>query len=136
MGFVVLGLDGGGPIEGRLLVLSRDLTLESEVRALVVGVPVRGVEAPELLLEASGLVGDFVGDYTVRVSCVRPCHQAERQIGRLTRIDNREVDVEFDPIKLCLLRAVSAVIPLEGRAFVETPLVDWTPTFPFVKRGG
>jgi hypothetical protein len=60
----MLGLLAGGPIEGRLLVLNRDLTLESEVLAVaVVGVVVRGVEAAELAEDARGLVGDFVGDY-------------------------------------------------------------------------
>jgi hypothetical protein len=60
----MLGLLAGGPMEGRLFVLSLDLTLESEVRAVVVvGVVVRGVEAAELVKEARGFVGDFVGDY-------------------------------------------------------------------------
>lgn len=63
-GLDVAGLVAGGPMEGRLLVLSRDLTLESEVLAVaVVGVVVRGVEAAELVEDARGLVGDFVGDY-------------------------------------------------------------------------
>ena len=57
------GLLAGGPIEGRLLVLSRDLTLESDVLAVVVvGVVVRGVEAAELVEDARGFVGDLVGD--------------------------------------------------------------------------
>jgi hypothetical protein len=61
----MLGLLAGGPIEGRLLVLSRDLTLESEVLAVVVvGVVVRGVEAAELVEDARGLVGDLVGDWS------------------------------------------------------------------------
>jgi len=39
------------------------LTLESEVLAVVVvGVVVRGVEAAELAEDASGFVGDLVGD--------------------------------------------------------------------------
>ena len=59
----MLGLLAGGPIEGRLLILNRDLTLESEVRAVVVvGVVVRGVDAAELVEEGRGLVGDLVGD--------------------------------------------------------------------------
>jgi hypothetical protein len=63
--FDMLGLLAGGPIEGRLLVLSRDLTLESEVLAVVVvGVVVRGVEAAELVEDARGLVGDLVGDWS------------------------------------------------------------------------
>lgn len=62
-GLDIAGLLVGGPIEGRLLALSRDLTLESEVLAVaVVGVVVRGVEAAELAEDARGLVGDFVGD--------------------------------------------------------------------------
>ena len=62
-GFEIVGLLVGGAIEGRLLILSRDLTLESEVRAVVVvGVVVRGVEAAELVEDSRGFVGDFVGD--------------------------------------------------------------------------
>jgi hypothetical protein len=62
-GLDIVDLLVGGPIEGRLLALSRDLTLESEVLAVaVVGVVVRGVEAAELAEDARGLVGDFVGD--------------------------------------------------------------------------
>ena len=62
-GLDIAGLLVGGPIDGRLLALSRDLTLESEVLAVaVVGVVVRGVEAAELAEDARGLVGDFVGD--------------------------------------------------------------------------
>ena len=56
--FVVVG----GPIDVRALVLSRDLSLESEVRAVVAGVPVRGVDAFELAEETAAFVGDFVGD--------------------------------------------------------------------------
>lgn len=41
--------DGGGPIEVRPPTLIRDLVLEFEVRAVVVGVDVRGEEWPELL---------------------------------------------------------------------------------------
>lgn len=58
--FVVVG--GGGPIDIRALVLSRDLLLESDVRAVVAGVPVRGVDAFELAEDIGALVGDFVGD--------------------------------------------------------------------------
>jgi hypothetical protein len=54
---------GGGPIDVRPLVLNRDLLLESDVRAVVAGVPVRGVEAFELAEETGAFVGDFVGDY-------------------------------------------------------------------------
>lgn len=56
--FVVVG----GPIEGRAPVLSRDFVLESEVLAVVAGVPVRGVDVFELAEEAVAFVGDFVGD--------------------------------------------------------------------------
>ncbi len=52
----------GGPILGRPAILSLDFALESEVRAVVAGVPVRGVDVPELLEGGGGLVGDFVGD--------------------------------------------------------------------------
>ena len=51
-----------GPVEGRALVLSRDFVLESDVRAVVAGVPVRGVDAFELAEEPTAFVGDFVGD--------------------------------------------------------------------------
>ena len=57
----------GGPIEGRLATLSRDLTLESDVRAVVVGVLVLGVEAAELEMEEGRFVGDLVGDWHVLV---------------------------------------------------------------------
>lgn len=53
----------GGPIDGRALVLNRDLLLESEVRAVVAGVPVLGVDAFELVEETAAFVGDFAGDY-------------------------------------------------------------------------
>jgi hypothetical protein len=52
----------GGPIEGRAPVLNRDFVLESEVLAVVAGVPVRGVDAFELAEETVTFVGDFVGD--------------------------------------------------------------------------
>lgn len=54
--------DVDGPMDSRALVLSRDLVLESEVRAVVAGVPVRGVDAFELAEEIVVFVGDFVGD--------------------------------------------------------------------------
>lgn len=50
-------------MDGRALVLSRDLLLESEVRAVVAGVPVLGVDAFELAEDAPAFVGDFAGDY-------------------------------------------------------------------------
>lgn len=53
---------GGGAIDGRLAVLSLDFVLESDVRAVVAGVPVRGVDVVELA-EDMPFVGDFVGDY-------------------------------------------------------------------------
>jgi hypothetical protein len=58
----------GGAIESLPAVLSLDLVLESDVRAVVAGVPVRGVEPVELAMEGLGLVGDFVGDCESRVS--------------------------------------------------------------------
>lgn len=58
----VLEVDAGGPIRGRPVILERDFVLESDVRAVVAGVPVRGVEADELTEDGAGLVGDFVGD--------------------------------------------------------------------------
>lgn len=53
---------GGGPIEDFPVVLSLDLVLESEIRAVVAGVVVRGVEAVELADESAGFEGDLVGD--------------------------------------------------------------------------
>jgi hypothetical protein len=53
---------GGGAIEGRPITLILDFVLESEVRAVVAGVPVRGVDAAELA-EDIALVGDLVGDW-------------------------------------------------------------------------
>jgi hypothetical protein len=64
----VLGFVTGGPMEGRPFVLRRDLTLESEVRFVVVGVLVRGVVAAELPLDVTCFVGDFVGDLSYTVS--------------------------------------------------------------------
>ena len=59
----ILGLVRGGPIEGRLVALTRDFTLESEVLAVVVGVVVRGVEAAELVEDArGGFFGGMIGD--------------------------------------------------------------------------
>jgi hypothetical protein len=55
---------GGGAIDGRPVVLSRDFALESEVLVVVAGVPVRGVEVAELA-EDTALVGDLVGDCSV-----------------------------------------------------------------------
>ena len=40
---------GGGPIDGRPPILKRDFALEFDVRAVVVGVLVRGEDWPELL---------------------------------------------------------------------------------------
>lgn len=51
----------GGPIEVLPVTLRRDLVLESDVRAVVAGVIVRGVEVAELA-EETALVGDLVGD--------------------------------------------------------------------------
>ena len=44
----VLG-GGGGPIDGRPLILRRDFALEFDVRAVVAGVAVRGEDWPELV---------------------------------------------------------------------------------------
>jgi hypothetical protein len=52
----------GGPILGRPAILSLDFVLESEVRAVVAGVPVRGVDVLELVEGGAGFVGDLVGD--------------------------------------------------------------------------
>ena len=51
----------GGPMDVLPEVLNLDFALESEVLAVVAGVPVRGVEAAELA-EDMGFVGDLVGD--------------------------------------------------------------------------
>lgn len=59
---VVLEVDAGGPMRGLPVVLERDFALESDVRAVVAGVPVRGVEVDELTEDWGGFVGDFVGD--------------------------------------------------------------------------
>ena len=48
-------------MDGLPAVLSLDFVLESDVLAVVAGVPVRGVDAPELAEEIA-FVGDFVGD--------------------------------------------------------------------------
>lgn len=59
-GVVFLGA-GGGAIDALPVVLNLDFVLESEVLAVVAGVPVRGVEVVELA-EDMPLVGDLVGD--------------------------------------------------------------------------
>lgn len=60
--FLTLGA-GGGPIDGRLLTLKRDFALEFDVRAVVVGVLVRGEDWSELSsCDGVIFVGDFVGD--------------------------------------------------------------------------
>lgn len=61
---LLLTVDVGGPIKVLPVVLNLDFVLESDVRAVVAGVPVRGVEALEVVEEGTILVGDFVGDYT------------------------------------------------------------------------
>lgn len=66
---LVLFVEVGGPILGRPATLSLDFVLESEVLAVVAGVPVRGVEVPELTDDGAGFVGDFVGDCLINVSC-------------------------------------------------------------------
>lgn len=52
---------GSGATDALPAVLSLDFVLESEVLAVVAGVPVRGVDAAELAEEAA-FVGDLVGD--------------------------------------------------------------------------
>lgn len=52
---------GGGAIDALPAVLNLDFELESEVLAVVAGVPVRGVDAAELAEDAA-FVGDLVGD--------------------------------------------------------------------------
>jgi hypothetical protein len=65
------------------VVLSLDLVLESDVLAVVAGVPVRGVEAVELA-DDMALVGDLVGDCTeVSIICRvgAECPYSDRQPG-------------------------------------------------------
>ena len=52
---------GGGAIDARPVMLSLDFVLESDVLAVVAGVPVRGVDAAELA-EDMAFVGDLDGD--------------------------------------------------------------------------
>jgi hypothetical protein len=59
---------GGGPITDLPVVLGLDLVLESDVRAVVAGVVVRGVEAVELADEIAGFEGDLVGDCSIQIS--------------------------------------------------------------------
>ena len=63
----VLLVEVGAAILGLPAILSLDFVLESEVRAVVAGVLVRGVVVPELADEGAGFVGDFVGDYCLQV---------------------------------------------------------------------
>lgn len=56
----LVGADGGA-IDALPAVLSLDFVLESEVLAVVAGVPVRGVDAAELVEEIA-FVGDLVRD--------------------------------------------------------------------------
>ena len=53
---------GGGAIDARPVVLILDFVLESDVLAVVAGVPVRGVEAAELA-EDMAFEGDLLGDW-------------------------------------------------------------------------
>lgn len=79
---------GGGPIDGRPLILSRDLALELDVRVVVVGVVVRGDDCPLLISwNVAIFVGEFVGE----------------------RTEDRGPFVDRDGperIKLCLFRAI------------------------------
>ena len=58
----------GGPISVLPPILDLDFELESEVLAVVAGVPVRGVEAVELTDGGAGFAGGFVGDLFESVS--------------------------------------------------------------------
>lgn len=108
---------GGGAIEVLPVVLSLDFVLESDVLAVVAGVPVLGVEAAELA-EDTALVGDLVGD----------CDYVSTQLGcvvhRPTLTDGLDPTVG-DPvdIMLCLFLAASAPMPAaEGRGLIAPPL--------------
>lgn len=65
---LALLVEAGGAMRGFPAVLNLDFELESDVRAVVAGVPVRGVEVVELADDGVGFVGDFVGDFKLRVS--------------------------------------------------------------------
>jgi hypothetical protein len=99
---LVIGLTvgAGGPILGLPTTLNLDFVLESDVRAVVAGVPVRGVDVPELTEDA--FVGDLVGD----------------------RRDILEA-AATEPllIRLCLLRATSAGMTPDGLPLAETPFL-------------
>jgi hypothetical protein len=55
-------VDAGGPIKDLPFMLCLDFVLESDVRAVVAGVLVLGVEAAEPVEEGASFVGDLVGD--------------------------------------------------------------------------
>jgi hypothetical protein len=99
-------------------MLDLDFVLESDVRAVVAGVPVRGVEMVEPNEGGAGFVGDFVGDYgshTALADHIR--HEAHLETHTL--MDN----LEPAPIILCLFLAASVAMPLEARDRVEAPTV-------------
>jgi hypothetical protein len=55
----------GGPMDVRFVAeTGRGFVEDIEGGLVLEGVPVRGVEVPEVAAEANCLVGDFVGDYT------------------------------------------------------------------------
>lgn len=65
VGFAVVA---GGPMSVLPPILDLDLELESEVLAVVAGVPVRGVDAVELTEGGAVLAEGFVGDFFESVS--------------------------------------------------------------------
>jgi hypothetical protein len=97
---LALTAEVGGPMLGLPATLNLDFVLESEVRAVVAGVPVRGVDVAELTEEA--FVGDFVGERRDILEAAAP---------------------EPLLIKLCLFRARSAGMTPEGLPFGGTPFL-------------
>ncbi len=93
----------------------------------------RGVEAAELVEDGRGFVGDFVGDCFICQSMASDCSWSRSQ---LTRTDNRDPGVAPGPIRLCLLRAVSAVGPIDGLGLVGTRFVALPTDFPFATAEG
>lgn len=59
---LVLVVEAGGPINVLPVALSLDLVLESDVRAVVAGVPLLEVAVVEFADDGTTFVGDFVGD--------------------------------------------------------------------------
>ena len=94
---------GGGAIDALPLMLALDFALESDVRFVVAGVPVLGVDVAELAGEYVVFVGDFTGDL----------------------VDNRDPTADSADIRLCLFLAISGVIPLDGLGRVATPFTGF-----------